>query len=426
MENQTFELNSWLDDVEALAFPSVESDLSVDWIIVGAGFTGVAAARKIASDRPDDQVLLVDAGEVLDGSSSRSSGFVVPIGHFYRPGSAENKKLHRIGSHGVSRLRNLVQQHEIQCGWNESGRLIGARARAGLSSLRKIKKALSALNSPIEEFEPEQVQSRTGMVGYLAAIRQKESVMVNPALLLKGLIESLPDNVRVMANSKVVSLGPNGEVFFSNGCKATASKIIVAVNAFANQIGIGRNRVFPMRTFVSVVEMHVGDQEEAGWGITSSERVGSSIRRVGKRLFIRNTAEFGLEKGSTEPELREIAGFQLRSLRSRFEGTADVGEFRVLNTWSGPISITANGASCFGQVSDQVFYSTGCNGHGIAHGTASGELLAQLAIGNGRRSELLTVIQSLRKPNWIPGDSILKAGVNAYVRMLLWRFGAEE
>jgi len=259
------------------------------------------------------------------------------------------------------------------------------------------------------------------MVGYRAAIQQTESVMVNPAMLLRGLIESLPSNVTVMANSKVASVIDEDGVRLSNGARIKAGKTILAVNAFANQLGVGRNRVFPMRTFVSVVEVPVAVGQDPAWGITSSERVGSSIRRVGNRLFIRNTAEFGLEAGTSEAELRKIAELQLCKLQDRFEGVADL---HVENIWSGPISITANGASVFGQLSDRVFFSTGYNGHGIAHGTASGRLLADLAMGSGSKS--LSLIQSLKKPNWIPGGSILKAGVDAYVKMLLWRYGDEE
>jgi len=341
----TFERNSWLDNVgegELPTFDRVEDDLAVDWLIVGAGFTGAAAARQIALAKPDDSVLVIDAGEILDGSSSRSSGFVVPIGHFYHPKSDENRKLYQLGGEGIAWLRELANQHEIECGWNDAGRLIGARCEAGLKSLEMIRRSLEVLGSPIAEFSAEQIHQHTGMVGYRAAIQQTESVMVNPAMLLRGLIESLPSNVTVMANSKVASVIDEDGVRLSNGARIKAGKTILAVNAFANQLGVGRNRVFPMRTFVSVLEVPVAVGQDPAWGITSSERVGSSIRRVGNRLFIRNTAEFGLEAGTSEAELRKIAELQLCKLQDRFEGVADL---HVENIWSGPISITANGAS---------------------------------------------------------------------------------
>ncbi|QEG24249.1 NAD(P)/FAD-dependent oxidoreductase [Mariniblastus fucicola] len=421
----TLEHNSWLDGVGTLpTFSKVEQDQSVDWLIVGAGFTGVAAARRIAIAKPDDRVLIVDAGEVLDGSSSRSSGFVVPIGHFYHPRLPENEKLYRLGSDGIRQLRELVEHHRIDCDWNNAGRLIGARAAPGMKSLNRIARSLEALGSPIVRLSGEQVREHTSMATYHAAIRQTESVMVNPAKLLRGLIETLPPNVTLMTNSAVTAVLPNGNAIVDGGIVIESGQMILSVNAFANQFGIGKHRVFPMRTFVSEVEFPTSGQENPAWGITSSERVGSSIRRVGNRLFIRNTAEFGTRSADPKAELKRVASFQLRTLQSRFSGVADVSKMQVANTWSGPISITANGGSLFGQSSDNVYFATGYNGHGIAHGTTSGRLLAELAMGH--RSELLALIQSLKKPNWIPGGAILKSGVDAYVRLLRWRFGAEE
>ncbi len=423
-KNQTFEHNSWLDGVDPLPpFPKVDEDMSADWLIVGAGFTGVSAARQIAKAKPQDRILLIDAGSILDGSSSRSSGFVVPIGHFYRPQSTDNKKLYRLGSEGVDLLRKLVSEYEIQCGWDDSGRLIGARGVPGLKSLKKIRQSLEFLNSPCVSYTSEQIRQRTGMMTYQAAIRQTESVMVNPALLLRALIRSLPTNVIILENSPVTAIGANGNVDLKCGARIESSKTILSINAYTNELGIGRNRVFPMRTYVSAVEFPASGDQDSAWGITSSERVGSSIRRVGNRLFIRSTAVHGLRSHDHETELRKIADYQLCVLRSRLDDAVDDNALRLRNTWSGPISITANGAPVFGQMADNVFYSTGYNGHGIAHGSISGRLMADLAM--GLDSELLAIATSMRKPNWIPSGSILKAGVSAYVGLLKWRYGAE-
>lgn len=423
--SQEFERNNWLDGLAPLPpYPCVSRDTAVDWLIVGAGFTGISAARRIAISKPDDRILLIDAGDILSGSSSRSSGFLVPIGHFYAPYSAENEKLFRLGSAGLQQLRELVNHHNIQCDWNEAGRLIGARGSTGLRSLNKIRKALAALNSPIETLSGEQVRQQTGLSGYVAAIRQMDSVMVNPAALLHGLIRSLPPNVSIMANSSVSQVAANGNVALANRSQITSTKTLISVNAAANELGIGVHRVFPMRTFVSVVNLPAVNEIESDWGITSSERIGSSIRRVGKHLFIRNTAEFGLASKDPQKELRRISDFQRSTLRSRITDMTGQADLKIQNTWSGSISITANGASLFGQLSDNVLYSTGYNGHGIAHGTISGHAMAERAM--GIESEPSALIQTLRKPNWIPSGSALKHGVKSYVKLLRWRYGAEE
>lgn len=51
------------------------------WVVLGAGFTGLAAARQLALHHPDDEVILVDAQEVGFGASGRNSGFAIDLPH---------------------------------------------------------------------------------------------------------------------------------------------------------------------------------------------------------------------------------------------------------------------------------------------------------------------------------------------------------
>ena len=49
------------------------------WVIIGAGFTGLAAARQLALHFPDDQIVLLEAQEVGYGSSGRNAGFAIDL-----------------------------------------------------------------------------------------------------------------------------------------------------------------------------------------------------------------------------------------------------------------------------------------------------------------------------------------------------------
>ena len=51
------------------------------WAVVGAGFTGLAAARQLALNFPDDEVVLVEAQQVGYGASGRNSGFAIDLPH---------------------------------------------------------------------------------------------------------------------------------------------------------------------------------------------------------------------------------------------------------------------------------------------------------------------------------------------------------
>ena len=412
----------WLDDSTVRKpFESIKGSISAPYAVVGSGFTGLSAARQLAERLPDQRIVLIDAAEIGDGASSRNCGFVVPIGHFegdWR--SHHNERLYRLGLAGIRELGRLVDRFQIKCDWNESGRLIVARSRFAMQSLTHKKRVLQQLGAPVEEFSGLQIEQITGLQGYCAAIRQADSVLVNPAALVRGLAENLPPNVSVFERSPVRRIQP-GESFqleCEEGSIETAN-VLLTTNGHLGSFGFAKNRVFPMRTFASIAKRPAGKcpMGSGNWGITSSERIGSSLRRLaGNRILIRNTACYGYRARDPQDELNRVAKIHARTLERRFSRS---GPWSVEKTWGGVISVSANGAGYFGQLQPGIWAVAGHNGHGIAHGTIAGQLLADMAI--GRRSALLSDIQNLPAPSWIPRGWPLQAGVSAAVRYLTWR-----
>ena len=49
------------------------------WVVVGAGFTGLAAARQLALHFPDEEIVLVEAQEVGFGTAGRNAGFAIDL-----------------------------------------------------------------------------------------------------------------------------------------------------------------------------------------------------------------------------------------------------------------------------------------------------------------------------------------------------------
>ncbi len=57
--------------------PTFNGTQTTDWVIIGGGFTGLAAARRIAELEPNARVILIDGKRVGQGATGRNSGFVV-------------------------------------------------------------------------------------------------------------------------------------------------------------------------------------------------------------------------------------------------------------------------------------------------------------------------------------------------------------
>ncbi|MCP5088262.1 MAG: FAD-dependent oxidoreductase, partial [Rhodobacteraceae bacterium] len=63
------------------AKPALSGDFTADWIVLGAGYAGLAAARRLAENCPDQEIALIDAGEVGENASGRNSGFAIDLPH---------------------------------------------------------------------------------------------------------------------------------------------------------------------------------------------------------------------------------------------------------------------------------------------------------------------------------------------------------
>ena len=59
----------------------LSGEARADWVVVGAGYAGLAAARRLAANRPGDAIMLVEAGEAGENASGRNSGFAIDLPH---------------------------------------------------------------------------------------------------------------------------------------------------------------------------------------------------------------------------------------------------------------------------------------------------------------------------------------------------------
>jgi L-2-hydroxyglutarate oxidase LhgO len=69
---------SWINDLTPrINIKNLQSNEESEWLIIGAGYTGLSAARKLGQLYPNQKIIIVDAQLAGEGASSRNSGYLV-------------------------------------------------------------------------------------------------------------------------------------------------------------------------------------------------------------------------------------------------------------------------------------------------------------------------------------------------------------
>ncbi|WP_415012800.1 FAD-dependent oxidoreductase [Amaricoccus sp.] len=65
----------------SLPVRTLDADETADWLIIGAGFAGLSAARRLTRTRPGERMVVLDARELAQGPAGRNSGFMIDVPH---------------------------------------------------------------------------------------------------------------------------------------------------------------------------------------------------------------------------------------------------------------------------------------------------------------------------------------------------------
>ncbi len=400
-------------------FPVLKGALHADYVIIGGGFTGLAAARRLAEAEPQARIILIDGKRIGGGASARNSGFAVANespGHarLDKPeGLATYMTMNRIDHAGVAELRRLVKENQIPCQWEDTGSIHAAHDPKNFNKLRHHAKAFSELGVDVRLIEGADLAKRLGTSFYKLGVETRGGALLQPAMLAQGLAASLPETLECFEESpvqKISRVGDGWEVQLAGGSLSTPN-VILAVNAFFPRLGLKRLRVFPLALTASLTRpLTAAEEDEIGhaetWGILSPQSLGATLRLTqDRRILIRNTVEYR-PSGIDGAQLAARRKVHADGLGKRFPF---LDENAIEYSWSGNICISRNAKPVFEQSQPGLYLCGGYNASGVSRGTIMGRLIADLALGS--QSELLSSALNLIKPNLIPPRPFFDIGV---------------
>lgn len=413
----------------------LQGEQRADYAVIGAGFAGLAAARRLGELLPDKRIILVDAQRVGQGASGRNSGFVIDLPHKFaleHPDPAHKQRLLSLNRAAIAQLQGLIERHGIDCQWSHAGKYQGAVGLRGLAYLQHFEQLLKNLGEPFRLVERDELAQVLGNAYYSRAIFTPGCYLMQPAALVTGLAHSLPENVELLEESPITGLQRDGHGgWLLQGSQGTirTEQLLLGTSIFTQEFGYLRNRLLPVMTFASWTRP-LSDAELAAyggqldWGLTPADHAGTTVRMTqDRRLIIRNTYKHVPKYGkSTSDGMREsVRADHRKAFLARFPQLADVP---FSHTWGGVYAISRNFTNFFGELEPGVFASACDNGVGAAWGTISGTLLAEMAVGSD--SAQLRDIQAVTgMPSLNPPEPFLGLGVRSRIRLAAWNSRSE-
>ena len=423
---------SWINDLNKRSnIQIISSDLDSEWLIVGAGYTGLSAARKLGQLYPNEKIILVDAQLAGEGASARNSGYLVDT--TLNDGFTSNKELENykkkadIYKLGIEAVKKFIKEHQVNCEWNECGKYFASSKDKDKKVLENFSETLSKLGFKHDILFNKDLKKKLGTNFYNIALYTKGGILLHPGKLVRAMIDTLPENVNLYENSFLLNWRKlNGIINceFKNGSIKT-KKIIFATNGFLKSLGIKKNYNFPITLTASMTRpltdeefKSIGEPKE--WGVLPIRPMGATIRMTkDKRILIRNTAEVHNPYKMSKLDLDKRSIKQKIGIKKRFPQLPDD---IIQSAWSGIVSRTRNSSQIFEKLDDNIFVAGCYNGSGIGVGTLFGEQIAIKA--SNENTKEIEIIESRNKPTWLPPQPFLNLGIKA--RLLYERIRARS
>ena len=410
---------SWINDLDRRSnIKTLDKDKSCDWLIIGAGYTGLSAARKLSELHPNQKIIIVDAQLAGEGASGRNSGYLVDT--TLNDGFTSNKELDNykkkadIYDLGIKVVKKFINEYQVDCDWNECGKYFASSKIEDEKILRNFSNTLSKLGFEHNLLSNNELSKRLGTNFYNIALFTKGGVLLHPGKLVRAMIDVLPKNVFLYENSSLLNWDKTKDIItceFKNG-KIKTKKIIFATNGFLKSLGIKSSYNFPItltasmtRTLTDEEFKSIGEPKE--WGVLPVRPMGATIRMTkDRRILIRNTAEIHNPFKMSNSNLEKRSISQKIGIRKRFPQLPDD---IIQSSWSGIVSRSRNSSQIFEKIDNNVF-AAGCyNGSGIGVGTLFGEQIAIKA--SEENTEEIETIEARNKPTWLPPQPFLNLGV---------------
>jgi glycine/D-amino acid oxidase-like deaminating enzyme len=386
------ERNYWLTTA---SFPKTENRPLLeraDIAIVGAGFTGLSAARTLA--KRGANVAVLESNTIGWGASSRNGGMVLTglklgvnkLISMY--GRELTQGMYAASLESISCVEQIVREESIACDFSRCGHLEVACKQKHFDDYAKQAEVIAReFNHQLSVVQKSELAAEIGSTIYYGGMVDEVSAGVNPARYVAGLgCAAIKAGAQIFEHTRVEGLRRES-LQAESGWKITTSHgplwardVFVATSGYTSHATpILQKKIIPIGSFIITTEILpeplARELSPRNRMIYDSKNYLYYYRLTPEgRMLFGGRAAFFPENDQT---IRRSAEILRRGMIEVYPQLRDVG---IEYVWGGTLDFAFDIMPHAGQI-DGVYYALGYAGHGVAMATYQGQKMAELIAG---------------------------------------------
>ncbi|MGK7653931.1 NAD(P)/FAD-dependent oxidoreductase [Roseovarius sp. B08] len=374
----------------------LEGDRTADFVVVGAGFAGLSAARRLLQLQPGARIVMLEAGRVAEGAAGRNSGFMIDLPHDLQSddyaGEGDDRVMIDLNRHAIRFAGEAVEEYGIDRNFfDRAGKVNGAVSVAAEAHNASYASHLRTLGESCEMLDAQAMREMTGSGHYRSGLYSPGTVMLQPAGYIRGLAAGLREQgVDLCEETPCTGFeraGSDWRVRTPRGT-ITAPRVILTVNGHLESFGFATGRLMQLFLYAVMTKeldeaalKRLGGKER--WGITPADPMGTTVRRIdvgqgGNRIVVRTCATLRPNMRPTSADLARAARTMRRKFDQRFPQLAGM---KMEHAWAGHLCLILNGVSVTRQLEEGIYSGCVQNGLGTTRGTLTGIAAAEMSVG---------------------------------------------
>ena len=384
------EHNYWLTTAE---FPAVDAARplpeAVDVAVIGAGFTGLSAARTLA--KRGAKVAVLESETIGWGASSRNGGMVLTgmkLGVnqlISRYGRELTQRMYAASLATIDCVEQIVREEAIDCDFSRCGHLeVACKQKHFDDYARQAEVIAREFHHTLRVVEKQDLNSEIGSSIYFGGMVDEVSASLNPARYVAGLARAaMKSGAEIFEHARVQSIqrnsrqGEAGWQLSTSRGPLWAHEVFVATSGYTGRATPAlQKKLIPIGSFIITTEVL---PEKLAQDLSPRNRMIYDSKNYlyyyrltpDRRMLFGGRAAFFPE---TDQTVRRSAAILRRGMIDVYPQLSDA---KIDYVWGGTLDFAFDIMPHAGRL-DGMYYAVGYAGHGVAMATYQGQKVAEL------------------------------------------------